>query len=304
MERYWQLALTSAVIILLVGCSGPEPGATPESVSTVAGEQQAERVNWNLRAPWAGTRQDASRDNKTPFKIFDNVYYVGLQTVCAYLIDTDEGLVLIDTTYTDTADTVLDNIRTLGFDPEDIEYIFITHAHNDHVGGAARIKEVSGARVGMALGDWGVVEAQENIDLTQDLVFGDAETMRVGSTSFSFYLTPGHTPGSTSIEYQVRDGEDSYRALSAGGLGMSMGPVETLIFLNSVERLKALGPWDVMVPNHPWLMPGTLADIENGLLARGEGAHPGVIGSERIDAWFDSVLTVVHQKIDQEVQVE
>ena len=304
MERCWQLALMSAVIVLLAGCSGAEPGATPAADSAVAGDPEAERGNWNLRAPWAGTRQDATRDNKTPFKIFDNVYYVGLQTVCAYLIDTGEGLVLIDSTYTDTADTVLENIRTLGFDPEDLEYIFVTHSHTDHVGGAARIQEVSGARVGMALGDWGVVEGQSDLGLTQDLVLEDDASMTVGNTTFMFYLTPGHTPGSTSIEYQVQDGENSYRALSAGGLGMSMGPVETLTFLSSVERLKALGPWDVMIPNHPWLMPGTLADIENGLSTRGDGAHPGVIGSESIDAWFDSVLTVIHQKIDQEAQAE
>ena len=301
MVRCWQITLTSAVIVLLVGCAGTEPAGTPDT-ATVVEDQAVERVNWNLRAPWAETRQDALRDNKTPFKIFDNVYYVGLQTVCAYLIDTGEGLVLIDSTYVDTGDAVLENVRTLGFDPEDLEYIFVTHSHTDHVGGAARIQEISGARVGMALGDWGVVEAQEDIDLTQDLVLADGESMTIGNTTFMFYLTPGHTPGSTSIEYQVQDGENSYRALSAGGLGMSMGPVETLTFLSSVERLKALGPWDVMLPNHPWLMPGTLTDIEAGLLARGDGTHPGVLGSAMIDGWFDSVLAVIHEKIEAETQ--
>jgi len=301
MVRCWQITLTSAVIVLLAGCAGTEPVGTPDT-ATVANDQAPERVNWNLRAPWAKTRQDALRDNKTPFKIFDNVYYVGLQTVCAYLIDTGEGLVLIDSTYVDTADAVLENVRTLGFDPEDLEYIFVTHSHTDHVGGAARIQEVSGARVGMALGDWGVVEAQDDVDLTQDFVLADGESMTIGNTTFMFYITPGHTPGSTSIEYQVQDGENSYRALSAGGLGMSMGPVETLTFLSSVERLKALGPWDAMLPNHPWLMPGTLADIETGLLARGDGAHPGVLGSAMIDGWFDSVLAVIHEKIEAETQ--
>ena len=300
MQRRWQFAVTSAVIILLTGCSGPEPGGTPDPESGVVQDEQAERINWNRRAPWAQTRQDATRESKAPFKIYDNVYYVGLQTVCSYLIDTGEGLVLIDSTYTDTGDAVLDNIRTLGFDPEDLEYIFVTHAHNDHVGGAARIKAVSGARVGMALGDWGVVEGQEEIGLTADLVLEDGETMTLGDTTFTFYVTPGHTPGSTSIEYQVRDGENSYRALSPGGLGMSMSPEETLTFQSSVERLKALGPWEAMLPNHPWLMPGTLQDIENGLSTRAEGTHPGLLASTTIDEWFDSVLAVIREKIDYE----
>ncbi len=302
MERCWQFALTSAVIVLLTGCSGPEPGEAPNTESNVVEEPQPERINWNRRAPWADTRQDASRESKAPFQIFDNAYYVGLQTVCAYLIDTGEGLVLIDSTFPDTGDAVLDNIRTLGFNPEDIEYIFITHAHTDHVGGAARIKEVSGARVAMAEGDWGVVAGQEGIGLTEDIVLEDGETMTLGNTTFTFYLTPGHTPGSTSIEYEVRDGENSYRALSPGGLGMNMSPEITLTFLSSVERLKALGPWEAMLPNHPWLMPGTLTDIENGLSTRGDGAHPGVLASATIDAWFDSVLTVIHEKIASETQ--
>ena len=292
--------LTTTLILLLAGCSAGDQGGSAESDSTAAQEegQDPERVNWNLRAPWGETRQDASRENKPPFKIFDNVYYVGLQTVCSYLITTSEGLVLIDSTFPETADTVLGNIRTLGFDPGEIEFIFITHAHPDHVGGAAGIKEMSGARVGMALGDWELVERQENSELARDLVFEDEATITLGDTTFTFYLTPGHTPGSTSIEYQVRDGENSYRVLAPGGLGMNMAPEVNATFLDSIERLKAMGPWEVMLPNHPWLMPGTLQDIENSLSTRGQGEHPGVLGAERIDEWFDAVITVVHQKME------
>ena len=241
---------------------------------------------------------DASRDNKEPFQIFDNAYYVGLRTVCSYLITTSDGLVLIDSTFPDTGDTVLDNIRALGFDPADIAYIFVTHAHTDHVGGAAAIQAASGARVGMALGDWEFLERQGNTELARDLILEDGSQMAVGDTTFSFYVTPGHTPGSTSIEYQVRDGEDSYRVLSAGGMGMNMAPEVNSTFLDSVERLKGMGPWEVMLPNHPWLMPGTLQDVEDGLSTRAEGAHPGVVGPERIDAWFDEVIGVVHEKME------
>ena len=91
-----------------------------------AGVQRGGRTDWNLKAPWGGTRQDATRDPRPPFKIFDNVYYVGLQTVCAYLVTTSNGLVLIDATYAETADSVLNSIRALGFDPANIKYILIT----------------------------------------------------------------------------------------------------------------------------------------------------------------------------------
>src|SRR5436305_10521793 len=170
---------------------------------TDAQAQRGARTDWNTKGPWATTRQAATREPKTPFKIFDNVYYVGLQTVCAYLVTTNNGLVLIDTTYTETADTVLNSIRTLGFNPSDIKYIFVTHSHTDHLGGAAKIKQVSSARVGMSAEDWAVTNRPA---IEKDLVLKDGETIKVGDASFKFYVTPGHTPGATYIEYQVRDG--------------------------------------------------------------------------------------------------
>jgi metallo-beta-lactamase class B len=261
---------------------------------TDARAQRGPRTDWNTKGPWANTRQDATRESRTPFKIFDNVYYVGLQTVCAYLVTTNAGLVLIDTTWEETADAVLNNIRTLGFKPSDIKYIFVTHSHTDHLGGAAKIKQVSGARVAMSAEDWAV---KNRPAIETDLVLKDGETIKVGDASFKFYVTPGHTPGATSIEYQVRDGGKTYRALSPGGLGMQFGPAETPVFLKSIERLKQLGPWDAMISNHPWLMPVTLDEIQKGLAARRGGPNPAVLGPQKINAWFDQVIAVTKQKL-------
>jgi len=256
--------------------------------------QRGARTDWNTKGPWAATRQDATREPKTPFKIFDNVYYVGLQTVCAYLVTTNNGLVLIDTTYAETADAVLNSIRTLGFNPSDIKYIFVTHSHTDHLGGAAKINQVGGARVGMSAEGCAVANRRA---IEKDLVLKDGETIKVGDASFKFYVTPGHTPGATSIEYQVRDGGKTYRALSPGGLGMQFGPAETPVFLKSVERLKQLGPWDAMISNHPWLMPRTLDEIQKDLASRHGGPHPAVLGPAKINAWFDNVINVTKLKL-------
>lgn len=275
MKRY--LLITVAISLLL-----PVGGA---------GAQRGERPNWNLKAPWGATRQDATRNPKTPFKIFDNVYYVGLETVCAYLVTTNNGLVLIDSTYAETADAVLNSVRTLGFNPADIKYVFVTHSHTDHLGGAAKIKQASGAQIGMSAEDWTAAK------LPPDLVLKDGQTITLGNASFKFYVTPGHTPGATSVEYQVRDGGRTYRALSPGGLGMQFGPAETPVFLRSVERLKQLGPWDAMLSNHPWLMPRLLRDLERDLANRGRGGHPAALGSAKINEWFDSVLKVTKDKL-------
>ena len=115
-----------------------------------AAAQRGQRTNWNMKAPWGATRQDATRDSVPPYKIFDNVYYVGLQTVCAYLITTNAGLVLVDSTYAETADAVLNSVRTLGFNPADIKYVFVTHSHTDHLGGAAKFKQTTRAQAGIS----------------------------------------------------------------------------------------------------------------------------------------------------------
>ena len=125
------------------------------TTSVVGGQTQ----DWR-RTPWS----DLARGNwkvQIPFQIFDNVYYVGTEHVSSYLITTPGGLVLIDATNADTVDSLLDNVRQLGFDPSEIEYVFITHPHDDHYGGTARIKEATGATICMSGEDWEFLEQRE-----------------------------------------------------------------------------------------------------------------------------------------------
>jgi metallo-beta-lactamase class B len=292
------------------------PNGAQGEVSTPPGGE------WNAKAPWgplqtAGQRSGPpTAQTRQPFQIFDNVYYVGLHFVSSYLITTTDGLVLIDATFGDTADSVLDAIRKLGFKPSNVKYIFITHSHLDHFGGAGKIQEVTGARVGMSLEDWQSVESQQKaeqqksqatsqpagqnlgLQLVRDLVIPDNDSITVGDTTFKFYFTPGHTAGATSIEFQARDRGKSYRAIVPGGMGMQFGPQWTPVFIKSVERLKQLGPWDVMLGNHPFLMPRDLElEIEPQLAKRGDGPNPAIVGPASINQWFDAVLKVANEKL-------
>lgn len=266
-------------------------------------------VDWGERAPWrawdtpppgGGTGREASR--RAPFQIFDNVYYVGLHNVAAYLVVTSEGLVLLDATYPDTADWVLEGIKTLGFDPARLRYIFVSHAHGDHVGGAARIQQVTGARVGLSAQDWNVLErASQPSGLKRDLVIADGEAITLGDTTFTFYVSPGHTPGSLTATFPVRDGSRTYRALSPGGLGFNFNADWTQPYIRSLERLKTLGPFDTLLSNHPYMTPdGLFAQVEK-LKGRAAGVpHPVAIGPERVNQFLDSALAVAHEKMKAE----
>jgi len=298
--------LTSIVVALLA--------ASPFSFGAQSGAQPA-KIDWNLKAPWGpwqsvGPRAGkATETTREPFRIFDNVYYVGLHFVSSYLVTTSNGLVLIDATFAETSNSVLDGVRKLGFDPSNIKYIFITHSHLDHFGGAGKIKQVTGARVGMSLEDWQSVEKQQSgangqnlaVPLTRDLIIKDNDTIKVGDATFKFYFTPGHTAGATSIEYQVRDRGKSYRAISPGGMGIAFGPEWTPVFIKSIERLKQLGPWDVVLGNHPFLAPRDLElNVERDLATRGNGPHPAVVAPAEINEWFDAVLKVANEKLATE----
>jgi metallo-beta-lactamase class B len=280
-------------------------GAITQAAQT-AGQTGSEppRIDWNA-PPW-GAQPNAPFDQqkKDPFKIFDNVWYVGIQTSSPYLVTTSAGHILFDATWDETADYVLDNIRKAGFNPKDIKYVIITHAHVDHFSGTEKIRQATGARVGMSLEDWKETERLQAAGgqgrqnpgprISRDLVIEDGQAIRLGDQTFKFYVTPG----STSTEYQARDGNRSYRVLMPGGLGIPNAEWSAA-YLESTQRLKSLGPWDVMLPNHPDMgVPRKIRDLEPLLKARQpDQPHPAVAGAERLNQWFDAIIKLMNEKI-------
>jgi glyoxylase-like metal-dependent hydrolase (beta-lactamase superfamily II) len=81
-------------------------------------------------------------------RISANVYEIPLGYVNAFLIEDDE-LTLIDTGAPGQAGRILDAIRQIGREAQDISHILLTHSHPDHSGNAAVLKQLTGARVYM-----------------------------------------------------------------------------------------------------------------------------------------------------------
>jgi metallo-beta-lactamase class B len=199
-----------------------------------------------------------------PIRVFDNLYYVGPGSVSVWLIPTTDGLILIDSAQEPYVDHVIDNIRTLGFDPGDIKYILITHGHLDHFGGAGKIQALSGARVATLEEDWQLIEAATlaavrpdrplGVPLKRDLVLREGQTVTLGKTSLKVYKLPGHTAGSPSFEFTVYDGPRAHKALVFGGPGQRNGVEGGSQFLSSIRRLKAeMADVEVPLHVHSWL---------------------------------------------------
>lgn len=101
----------------------------------------------------------------TPFRIFGNLYFVGNQDVGAYLLNTSEGLILIDTTYPTTRALLIQSIWEAGFDPRNIRYILHTHGHFDHFGATDLIVSLSGAKTFLGAEDARMVPGAPGIGL-------------------------------------------------------------------------------------------------------------------------------------------
>lgn len=229
----------------------------------------------------------------TPFRIFDNLYYVGNDFVSSYLLTTTDGLILIDAMYGKYPKNVLQSIHDLGFDPKKIKYILCTHGHWDHYDGADTLKKVTHAHVGMTEPDWQMVKG------TRDLVFHDGDSLTLGNTMLKFYVTPGHTPGVLSIAFPVREGNKTYKAFMFGGVGLNFtGVKRTETYIRSVDRLLKMKDVQVNITNHPFT--GKIFERAALLKQRKQGEINPFVAPADFQSWLKELRMQAEKKLAEE----
>ena len=150
-----------------------------------------------------------------PFKIADNLYYVGTEGISSYLITTRAGHVLIDGAMPTSAKLIEASITKLGFKITDVKVLLNTHAHFDHTGGLAELKRDTGATMAASAGDRVALESgtypgSEEVTafnfapVKVDRVLKDGDTVRLGGAVLTANVTPGHTAGCTSWTFPVK----------------------------------------------------------------------------------------------------
>ena len=156
-----------------------------------------------------------------PVRIAGPIYYVGASGVSAFLITSTAGHILIDTGFEETVGVIRTNVTRLGFKMADIKYLLASHAHLDHVGGHARMKELTGAKIVMSEEDAALLASGGRKDfgptadpqmayqpVPSDRIVRDGDTVSVGDVILRCHLTPGHTRGATTWSMEVvEDGE-------------------------------------------------------------------------------------------------
>lgn len=207
-----------------------------------------------------------------PVRIIGNLYYVGTYDLAVYLITTPAGHMLINTGYGESTGKIRANVEALGFRFTDIKLLLATHGHGDHVGAMAEIKKITGARMLMHEGDAGMLEAggvedyrfpqgrpapiYEPVKVDQRLKEGDK--IRLGDAELTVIHHPGHTKGSTSFSYTVREGGRDYNVLIVNMASINPGvqvmfmqafPEISKAYMTTIQRQKQLKP-DVWVSSH------------------------------------------------------
>ena len=197
-----------------------------------------------------------------PFCIFGNVWYVGDDWVCVHLIDTGDGLLLIDSGNTGATAMLVNAIWEAGFNPADVKWIVLSHGHLDHIGGAAFFRNMFGTKIYLGAPDARMYREHPELSFIQDagnvceaLVHPDVEirdgdVITFGGTTIRFYLVPGHTMGVIACFFDAYEGNKTVRCGYYGGFGFNTLQKDYLveigdpgyktrrIYLNSLAKVR------------------------------------------------------------------
>ena len=238
----------------------PAPTASAVPAPANPYEQFARAV----RRPWEGYVE--------PFRLAKGVHYIsGNDWVGAYLIDSGDGLILIDTAMHETVYLLLENVRRLGYAPTDIKKILISHAHIDHLGGARTLVELTGAKLYLGERDLPFLSRPDLLGgedsvtcgaVTPDLLYADDTPICQGDIEIRTVATPGHTPGCTSFFFEVTDVDGVRRTCGMhGGVGLNTMSADyfrtsglpaslRVEFMEGFRKLDRMHV-DICLPSHP-----------------------------------------------------
>lgn len=225
-----------------------------------------------------------------PFRIAENLYYVGASDITSFLITTPQGHILIDGGFVETVPLIRAGVQKLGFRLEDVKFLLNNHAHYDHAAGLAELKKLTGAKLVVSEGDAPLLAAGGKGDFAfgdrllfppvqADRTIKDGDTVSLGGVTLTARVTPGHTKGCTSWTMKVKDGGRTLDVVFAGSVSVNPGvtlavnpryPKIAEDYAQTFEVLEGL-PCDLFLSSH-----GSFFDLKGKAerLRQGETPNP------------------------------
>jgi metallo-beta-lactamase class B len=230
-----------------------------------------------------------------PAKVFDNLYFVGSKIHSSWALTSNQGIILIDTLFTyNSEEEIVGGLKKLGLDPATVKYVIISHAHSDHVGGAKMMQDRFGSHIVMGGPDWDSIEKSVNGyplgKPKRDIVADDGQKITLGDTSVTVVTTPGHTPGTLSMLFTVKDHGTPIVVAYSGGTAFNFPSTAPNfdIYIQSQNKMAAAAAAasaTILMSNHSEF-DGAVTKIKM-LAARKPGEpHPFELGKEAVARYF------------------
>jgi metallo-beta-lactamase class B len=303
------MVMLSAALPWFVRAQAPE--TKPDSAEVKALIEKAKKTGGAMWADEARFFCEAPRANSpndpliAPAKIFDNVYAIGNAGTVAYVIQTSDGLMMIDALGANQVDTqLLPGFQKLGLDPAKVKIIVVTHGHADHFGGSPYMQDHYGSKVYVSAADWNLMEnppagrggdkkpGPTAILPKHDQVVIEGQPIGLGDVKVIPVAIPGHTPGSMGYMFPVKDNGKTHMAAIFGGTILTPGPISDQglqTYLKSLAHFKEetkKAKVDVEIQNHPLMDP--IQTKLDKLQSRKKGdPNPFVVGQENYQKFVD-----------------
>jgi metallo-beta-lactamase class B len=230
-----------------------------------------------------------------PGQAFDNLYYVGANWVSAWALKTSDGIILIDAlnNEAEAAALIEGGMRKLGLDPAQIRFVIVTHGHGDHYGGAQYLARKYKSRIVMSERDWRMTETRLEFTTPlwgappkRDIAVNDGDTVSLGDTTVTLYLTPGHTLGTITPVFDVTTGGRQVRAMLWGGTAFNFGKDIPRLgsYIEATRRMGGVAKEqkvEVLLSNHAGY-DGAIAKLAALREQPGLQPNPFVMGNEGV----------------------
>src|SRR3984893_6050747 len=230
-----------------------------------------------------------------PAKVFDNLYFVGSKIHNSWVLTTSDGIILIDTLFTyNSEEEIVGGLKKLGLDPAKVKSVIISHAHSDHVGGAKLMQDRFKSRIVMGGPDWDSIEKSVNGypegKPKRDIVADDGQKMTLGDTTVTIVTTPGHTPGTLSMLFTVKDNGKPLNVAYSGGTAFNFpSTVPNFdIYIKSQRKMAAAAAAanaTVLMSNHSEF-DNAVTQIKMLALRKPGEPHTFEVGKEAVARYF------------------
>jgi metallo-beta-lactamase class B len=258
----------------------------------------------NQTSAVAGPRRPPAKETwyAEPAKVTDNLYFLGTKIHSSWAIVGSQGIIVIEALFDYAAqDEILGGLNKLGLDQNKVKYVILSHAHADHDGGARLLQDaIPGLHLIYGAEDWEAVDKSANHaggKPKHDMVGTDGMKVSVGDASVEIVTMPGHTPGTLSYLFEVRDNGNPLRIAYVGGTAVPFNASAAFYdtYISSSNKMaKAAAEYGAtaLLSNHSefdnaYFKAHTAANREPG------EANPFDVGADGVARYFSVVRNCV-----------